>query len=133
MSPAPWWVTIVIGVLTVAGSFLAARIGAAQTRQATDQRELAAAREEWFRRMQWAADLSLRDDARSRAAGLALLAALGDSPLAHNADLELLWALNANADLDELESNLVDDLDDTDFIADDDTDTEEDQHGNNEP
>lgn len=50
MSLAPWWVAVIVGILTVGGSFFAARIGAKQTSVATDQREKAAAREEWFRR-----------------------------------------------------------------------------------
>ena len=46
MGPAPWWVTLLVGALTVSSSFLAARIGSNRALEATDQREKAAAREE---------------------------------------------------------------------------------------
>lgn len=69
MGPAPWWVTLLVGALTVGSSFLAARIGSNRALEATDQREKAAAREEWFRRVQWATELTLRTDLASQATG----------------------------------------------------------------
>src|ERR1700712_3183528 len=97
MAPAPWWVTIVVGVLTVSGAFFAARMGAKETHESTEQRDTAAAREEWFRRLQWATDLTLKPDDRSRTVGFAVLSALALSPLAGMSDLDLLWSLNTNA------------------------------------
>jgi hypothetical protein len=100
MTPAPWWVTLAIGVLTVIGAFFAAQRGASSSRQATEQREKAAAREEWFRRVQWANDLALSPSDRSSAAGYAVLNELADSPLATADDLKLLLALSREERLD---------------------------------
>lgn len=128
MSPAPWWVTLVIGVLTVTGavtgSFYAARIGARQTREATDQRERAsaretkqreeaAAREQWFTRFQWATELALRTEERPRAAGSAALEVLASSDLANGDYLTMLNAVNANTVLNEFEGDYREDVDET--------------------
>jgi len=101
MTGTPWWGAVLIGVLTVVGAGIAAWIGANRTTEATRQRELAAAREEWFRRMQWAGQMALADDERTRLAGLALLEVLAKSPLAGPAELDMLAALNDNAALDD--------------------------------
>ena len=101
MIGAPWWATVLIGVVTVVGSGVAAWIGATRTTQATRQRESAAAREEWFRRLQWASPLALEQDERSRTAGLALLEVLAQSPLAGPAELNMLSALNDRAALEQ--------------------------------
>jgi hypothetical protein len=107
-------VQVLIGICTVAAAFYAAKVGAA----GTTQRENAAAREEWFRRLQWAAELALAEDNRSSAAGLAALKVLGDSPLAADADLRLLEALNLNDALDALDATYTD-VDDIEFVVDD--------------
>jgi hypothetical protein len=107
-------VQVLIGICTVAAAFYAAKVGAA----GTAQRENAAAREEWFRRLQWAAELALAEDNRSSAAGLAALKVLGDSPLAADADLRLLEALNLNDALDALDATYTD-VDDIEFVVDD--------------
>jgi len=101
MTGTPWWGAVLIGVLTVVGAGIAAWIGANRTTEATRQREHAAAREEWFRRMQWAGQMALADDERTRLAGLALLEVLAKSPLAGPAELDMLAALNDNAALDD--------------------------------
>jgi hypothetical protein len=100
MIGTPWWGAALIGVLTVIGAGFAAWIGANRTTEATRQREHAAAREEWFRRMQWAGQMALSEDERTRLAGLALLEVLATSPLAGSAELDMLAALNDNAALD---------------------------------
>jgi len=92
--------------MTVASAGLAAWIGAGRTREATRQREAAAAREEWFRRLQWAANLALSGDERTQVAGLNLLRALAESPLAGPAELDLLAALNDNTSLDAYRRHL---------------------------
>ena len=99
MIGTPWWATLLIGFITVIGAGAAAWIGATRTTEATKQRESAAAREEWFRRLQWAGQLALAQEERSRVAGLALLRELAASPLAGQAELDLLAALNDNATL----------------------------------
>lgn len=100
MTAAPWWVTLIIGVLTVVGAFFAAQRGAKSNNEATLQREKAAAREEWFRRLQWAGQMALHSDRRTRSAGYAMLSVLADSPLATQDDLKLLLALGRNEALD---------------------------------
>ena len=78
------WVPVVqaaVGVITVVGAFFAARIGATRQDKSTQQREAADARAEWFRRLQWASELALADSERYRAAGLALLEVIEQSPL----------------------------------------------------
>jgi hypothetical protein len=102
----PWWATVLVGTLTVAGAGVAAWIGAGRTTEATRQRENAAAREEWFRRLQWAAQLALSTDELTRAAGLSLLGVLAGSPLAGAAELDMLSALNDNTSLDRYAADL---------------------------
>lgn len=120
MGPAPWWVTLLVGALTVSSSFLAARIGSNRAFEATDQREKAAAREEWFRRVQWATELTLRTDPASRATGLSILASLADSELASRDDLGFIESLNTtNLQLDEVEQSFDDAVDEIGFRADD--------------
>jgi cell division protein FtsI/penicillin-binding protein 2 len=82
MGPAPWWVTLLVGVLTVSSSFLAARIGSNRAIEATDQREEASAREEWWRRFHWATEQAMSEDARTSLVGVSLLEALYESHLA---------------------------------------------------
>jgi hypothetical protein len=101
MTSAPWWVTLLIGLLTVIGAFFAAQRGAKSNQVATEQREQAAAREEWFRRVQWANGLALSGDDRTSAAGFAVLSELADSPLATADDLRLLLALSRDERLDK--------------------------------
>lgn len=137
MTPAPWWVTLVIGVLTVIGAFFAAQRGAKSNQEATTQREKAAAREEWFRRLQWAAQLSLAGDAPTRTAGLALLDELARSSLATADDLQLLEVLNRNEALLEADQGYAGVLATTEFTGavdepdaapDDEGDEQEGQH-----
>jgi len=120
MGPTPWWVTLLVGALTVSSSFLAARIGSNRAVEATVQRERAAAREEWFRRVQWATELTLSPDPVRQATGLAILTGLADSALASPDDLVMLRSLNiTNPRLNELEGDYAGDVDDTEFFADD--------------
>lgn len=119
MGPTPWWVTLVVGALTVSSSFLAARIGANRSSEATDQREKASAREEWFKRFEWATELTLQSDDAAKAAGFAALGALATSKLASVDDLKLLAALTANTGLNELEGDYREEVDETDFFEDD--------------
>ncbi len=115
MGPAPWWVTLIIGALTVVGAVIGARMGATSTREATRQRERADAREEWFRRVEWAAAMTLSDRVRTQAAGSKLLSALADSALATQDDLKMLMALNVDESLDQAEVGLAQVIGETDF------------------
>lgn len=100
MSPTPWWLTVLVGVLTVAGSFLADFIGAGRARPAAgDQRTMAITRQEWFKRFQWAAELALRSEPAAQAAGFAVLKVLASSELASEDDISLLSAVESAADI----------------------------------
>ena len=129
MSGTPWWATALVGALTVAGAGIAAWIGAGRATEATRQRESAAAREEWFRRLQWAGGLALSGDERTRVAGLAVLEALAGSPLAGPAELDLLFALNDNTSLDSyrhhLDERRVEAEDEVDATREEDPDDDE--------
>jgi len=63
------------------GCVLGARLGSRANDRATEQRELAARREEWWRRFTWAAELAVDDTPVKRVAGLKLLAKLTQSRL----------------------------------------------------
>ncbi len=95
-------VQLLVGGATVAAAFYAARSGARATGAATAELDRAARREEWFRRVQWAAGLTLDADARARTDGLRLLRVLARSDLADADDLALLDALGDDAALDAL-------------------------------
>lgn len=72
--------------------------------------------------------MRLKEDARSQAASLSLLSTLALSPLAGMADLDLLWALNSNFTLNEVETDFVAAVDESDFVTDDEQDTVVDDH-----
>lgn len=100
-------VQLLVGVLTVVAAFYAARSGARATQASTDALDRAARREEWFRRVQWAAGLTLASGTRSQADGLALLTVLARSDLADDDDEHLIEALNQNEVLDGLHRRLT--------------------------
>jgi len=108
-------VTLIIGALTVGGAGIGARMGATSTREATQQREKADAREECFGRVQWAVAMTFSDKVRTQAAGSKLLSALADSALATSDDLKMLMALNVDESLDQAEVGLAQVIGDTDF------------------
>lgn len=98
MGPAPWWITALIGVCTVAGSLLVVRIWSNRGYRAeADQRKKAAARVEWFQRFRWAAELTLRSEPAAQTAGFAALQVLASSELASRDDRNLLAAIEAAA------------------------------------
>ncbi|MBB1153503.1 hypothetical protein [Amycolatopsis dendrobii] len=101
MSGSQLVVTIALGLLTVTGAFVGARMGVRANDRATKQREDAARREEWWRRFTWAADLALDDSSRKRVAGLKLMTKLARSELATHDDNQLLDVFTHDA-LDRL-------------------------------
>lgn len=70
-------------------------------REATRQKEDAAKREEWWRRFEWAAQLSMDESSAVKARGLRLLLILRHSPLAGPDEQGLMYAFitGYNADL----------------------------------
>lgn len=93
--------------LSFVGGFLGGFLGAVATLFAARLREKGAKREEWWRRVQWAADLALGDDPRSQAAGLNILGKLAGSPLATDDDAQLL-AIFSGPELDTLDTLPID-------------------------
>ncbi|MEU3625362.1 hypothetical protein BS329_30645 [Amycolatopsis coloradensis] len=88
-----WWqigVTALVGILATSGAFLGARLGVRANDRATEQRERAARREEWWRRFTWAAELALDESAVKRTAGLSLMMKLARSELAEQDEYRLL-------------------------------------------
>lgn len=88
-----WWqigVTALVGVLATSGAFLGARLGARANDRATEQREWAARREEWWRRFTWAAELAMDESAAKRTLGLSLMMKLARSELAQQDEYDLL-------------------------------------------
>lgn len=91
--PVNWWqlgLTTLLGLLTVAGAYIGSRLGAKANDRATEQRELAARREEWWRRFTWAAELALDQSSDRRTVGLTLMMKLARSSLAEHDEFELL-------------------------------------------
>lgn len=125
----PWLVHLAGVLLTAAAAYLAARRGARETTQDRAQREAAAAREEWFRRVQWAAELTLRSDNLARAAGLALLDSLAESKLATDDDLDLIRAINDDAFLDRLSAAYAITVDQTVFVTENEADASDSTRG----
>jgi len=96
----PWWATLLAaltgGLIAVAGGILNGSF---------DRRR--ARREEWFRRLQWAQQLTASTNDTDRAAGFRLLRLLGESNLAGGDDLMLLYELTSDDGL-EVQAELPD-------------------------
>lgn len=113
--PAPWWAVLLSAAIAAAaalgGSIITNWWGSRSSK-----------REEWFRRVQWAAAIATSPDPATSAAGLAVPDELATSKLANDDDLAVLQALNANTAVDEFEQNYAQIVDETTFIADDEQD-----------
>lgn len=89
----PWLQTglsLLVGLITAGGALIGVRHMARGNDRATEQREVAARREEWWRRFTWAAELALDESPAKRVAGLKLLAKLAQSELAQRDECLLL-------------------------------------------
>ncbi|MEU3624841.1 hypothetical protein BS329_18015 [Amycolatopsis coloradensis] len=96
-------ITAAIGVLAPTAAFFGARLGSRANDRATEQRELAARREEWWRRFTWAAELAMDESAAKRALGLSLMMKLARSDLAQQDENDLLDVFHQRALSDILE------------------------------
>lgn len=106
----PWMqasLSILVGLLTAGGAYFGVRHAARANDRATQQRELAARREEWWRRFIWAADLALDESSVKRVTGLKLLTKLAQSDLAEHDEALLLDAFQGRV-LDKLLEELSD-------------------------
>ncbi|GAB3474075.1 hypothetical protein [Amycolatopsis cihanbeyliensis] len=89
----PWLqagLSLLVGLLTAGGALFGVRHAVRGNDRATEQRDLAARREEWWRRFIWAAELALDESPAKRVAGLKLLGKLAQSDLAHRDECLLL-------------------------------------------
>ncbi|WP_281937412.1 hypothetical protein [Micromonospora sp. AKA38] len=96
---------VVVGLMTAAGALIGVRLSVHGSDRATEQRELAGRREEWWRRFTWAAELALDDAPVKRVTGLKLLTKLAQSDLAKRDECLLIDVFQGRV-LDELLSDL---------------------------
>ena len=90
MTGTPWWATL---LTALAGGAIA--LAGALVNGSFDRRR--ARREEWFRRVRWAHELTAGDRERDQAAGYRMLEFLSRSNLAASDDLRLLFNLTEGA------------------------------------
>lgn len=106
----PWLqvsLSLLVGLLAAGGALIGVRHTVHGNDRSTEQRELAARREEWWRRFTWAAELALDDSPAKRVAGLKLLAKLAQSDLAQRDECLLLDVFQGRV-LDKLLDDLPD-------------------------
>ncbi|MEU7957761.1 hypothetical protein [Micromonospora humida] len=104
----PWLQTgmsVLVGLMTAVGALIGVRLSVHGSDRATEQRELAGRREEWWRRFTWAAELALDDAPVKRVTGLKLLTKLAQSELAKRDECLLIDVFQGRV-LDELLSDL---------------------------
>lgn len=94
-------------LLGACGAYFGVRHTAKGNDRATQQRDLAARREEWWRRFVWAAELALDDSPVKRVVGLKLLTKLARSDLAQRDEALLLDVFQGGV-LDKLLDELPD-------------------------
>lgn len=90
-----WWavvVQLVVGVATIAVAFRVGTRNAQETANATSQRETAARREEFWKRLTYALTAAGSENEAEAQVGFALLGALVQSELASSEDLLLARA-----------------------------------------
>ncbi|WP_260478760.1 hypothetical protein [Kibdelosporangium aridum] len=103
----PAALSLATGLLTAAAAMFGVRHSVRGNDRATEQRELAARREEWWRRFTWAAELAMDESSVKRVAGLKLLTQLAQSDLAERDECLLLDVFQGRV-LDELLDDLAD-------------------------
>ncbi|WP_409490694.1 hypothetical protein [Amycolatopsis sp. cmx-11-12] len=89
----PWLqagLSLLVGLMTACGALVGVRHSVRGNDRATEQRELAARREEWWRRFTWAAELALDQASGKRTVGLQLLVQLAESDLAQRDECLLI-------------------------------------------
>lgn len=113
-----WWQTLLIalggGTLTLVGTVIVGFFNRRSNRNA-----------EWFRRVQWAQQLTASEDEDTRVAGYRVLDYLSRSRLAYKDDQSLLEQLAQDRALDLLSTADKTTVDETDYVLDNDSNEEE--------
>lgn len=113
-----WWQTLLIaaagGGLTLVGTVIVGLFSRKSNRSA-----------EWFRRVQWAQVLTASDDEATRVAGYRVLDYLSESRLADKDGQSLLEQLAKDPDLDQLLTDDTATVAETDYMLDNDGESEE--------
>jgi hypothetical protein len=86
-------VQIALSIATLVVTLVTATLVWRGATTATDQRETAARREEWWRRFQWATDLAIDEDEAQRRVGLTVMESQLESSLAGADEKELAIAV----------------------------------------
>lgn len=116
----PWWGTALVALITAAAALGGTAI-------ATWRQNKRARQEEWFRRVQWAEQLTASEDDDRSASGYRALQILSDSELASDDDRRLLLGLVNDTANQTAELSFQAEVDEIEFLTDteDDNDTTE--------
>lgn len=105
------WITVIVAAITAVAALGGNLI-------VTWRQNRRAGREEWFRRVQWAQQLTVATDEDSKRAGYRVLDQLSRSRLAAEDDLELLEQLARNPVIDAALADDAEPLDETPELQD---------------
>lgn len=118
-SGTPWWGTLLATFLASAFTLAGTWVATLRLDRRARLTMRSTGREEWFRRLQWAEELSAADHDDRRAVGRAILNELAESSLATAEDVRLIRAMSNLTDLAALESGLTGTtVDAVDFVED---------------
>lgn len=118
-SGTPWWGTLLATFLASAFTLAGTWVATVRLDRRARLSMRSTGREEWFRRLQWAEELSAADRDDRRATGRAILTQLTRSTLATAEDVALINAMSELADIDTLEATATNSiLDAIDFVED---------------
>lgn len=118
-SGTPWWGTLLATFLASAFTLAGTWVATLRLDRRARLTMRSTGREEWFRRLQWAEELTAADRDDRRATGRAILTQLTRSSLATAEDVALIAAMSELADIDTLEEATTDSIMDAiDFVED---------------
>jgi len=107
----PWWGTALVARITAAAALGGTAI-------ATWRQNKRARQEEWFRRVQWAEQLTASEDDDRSASGYRALQILSDSELASDDDRRLLLGLVNDTANQTAELSFQTEVDEIEFLTD---------------
>lgn len=108
----PQWLQTLLGVLAGGALTLAGTVWVGKQNSRTSGRE------EWFRRVQWAQQMTRADDEATKASGYKILSYLSESPLATADDQGLLEQMAADPALRALSGAGPEVVDEIDYVRD---------------